>query len=184
MGGGAGPQSPEGSVNIFQRTPWTHLNCYKLLCTIPDDNQTWEIGVTDAIGPDIVKSASGARLYVNGPPAKARQAQDILLRAVSLLPETDIDREAASIQVEWGGEVKPWGRIPNVSFHVIHGIPTDPQLASMTVEEGEEALHRSLNSYSQAPNNSQIRETLAKASYVIARKLTKQSETGKARQRQ
>ena len=52
----------------------------------------------------IVESASGARLYVMGPLAKAAQANEVLLIALSMLPETDVDRENAAVFAEWGGE--------------------------------------------------------------------------------
>ena len=110
---GSGPQGRQSSV--YKKTPWTHLNCYKLLCTLPGDLQKWEIGVTDAHMADIVQSSSGARLYVLGPPAKFAQARQVLLKAVSLLPETDIDRDA-EIKVEWGGRERVWAGIRSSYF--------------------------------------------------------------------
>ena len=33
-----------GTQTVYKATPWSHLNCYKLLCTLPGDTQPWEIG--------------------------------------------------------------------------------------------------------------------------------------------
>ena len=85
---------------------------------LPGDNQTWELGVTDDHNGDVVQSSSGALLYVGGPPAKFAQAKEVLLEAVSLLPETDIDR-AADIRVEWGGREHAWGRTTVAHPHLI-----------------------------------------------------------------
>ena len=111
---GSGPQ--KGRQSVYKTTPWTHLNCYKLLCMLPGDKQKWDIGVTDNHMEDIVQSSSGARLYVGGPPAKFAQARQVLLKAVSLLPETDIDLANAAIRVEWGGREHAWGKIRLISF--------------------------------------------------------------------
>ena len=90
---------------------------------------------------DIAQAVSCARLYVSGPPEKSAQAREVLLTALSLLPETDVQRGAAAIQVEWGGETRQWDN-NHSAFWIRYGISTASQWKQMSLEVQQELLNK------------------------------------------
>ena len=162
---GKGPQN--GERFVYKVYPWSHMNCCKLLCTTQGDSQKWEIGVTDNKMDGIVLSISGARLYVKGPPAKSEQARQVLLTALSVLPETDVEL-TADVEVTWGGKKHPWGYACGAwndkteCFQIKNKLPSDRQWDLLELSDQQARLDECLKwaDTQGVPNNSQIRESL------------------------
>ena len=112
---------------------------------------------------NMVRSATGVRLYVKAPPNKYVQATKVLLLALSLLPETDVE-ETADVFVAWGGQTHQWGKSKNpTALRIQNQIPTSGQFVVMPLATKQVRLNNALRKadQKQIPSNSEIREILA-----------------------
>ena len=165
----------DGKPTIYKIEPWAHMNCYKLHCKIAAaPKAVFEVGSTD--NKNSRHSSSGARLYVQGPPA---HALNILQMIGRVLPEHDFDAEGGFDVILPSGE-EPWG-VPRGGENLerlrrTSGIPANWK--DMSLDDQGAVVRQALSraDAEEIPQNSRRRVFLATLVREVAQEMAAKAE--------